>query len=171
MNIAVIGCGYWGPNLIRNFNSIPGSTVEVCCDLDPKNLDRMQSLFPRIKATKKYKEIIQSENIDAVAIATPVFSHYKLAKEFLEANKHVFVEKPLAATSDQCLDLIRIAKEMDKVLMVGHTFEYTAAVNKIKDILKGGELGEILYISSLRLNLGLFQPDINVVWDLAPHDI
>jgi len=171
MNIAVIGCGYWGPNLIRNFNSIPGSTVEVCCDLDPKNLDRMQSLFPMVKATKKYREIIQSENIDAVAIATPVFSHYKLAKEFLEANKHVFVEKPLAATSDQCLDLIRIAKEMDKVLMVGHTFEYTAAVNKIKDILKGGELGEILYISSLRLNLGLFQPDINVVWDLAPHDI
>ena len=171
MNIAVIGCGYWGPNLIRNFYSISDCKMDSCCDLDPKNLERMRSLFPGIKVTPNYKEILKSQVIDAVAIATPVSTHHKLAKECLQANKHVLVEKPLAASREQCIDLIRIAKEMDKVLMVGHTFEYTAAVNKVKDILKDGELGEVLYISSLRLNLGLFQPDINVVWDLAPHDI
>ena len=171
MNIAVIGCGYWGPNLIRNIYSIPGCKVDICCDLEIKNLTRMQQLFPGIKTTVDYKDILYSEAIDSIIIATPVHTHYKLAKEFLLANKHVLVEKPLALSSDHCLDLIRIANEMDRTLMVGHTFEYTAAVNKIKSILQNEDLGEILYISCLRLNLGLFQQDINVVWDLAPHDI
>ena len=171
MNIAAIGCGYWGPNLIRNFYPIPDCNVAICCDLEIKNLERMEQLFPGTKTTVNYQDILDSPDIDAVAIATPVSTHYQLAKDCLQAKKHVLVEKPLAASSGQCIDLIRIGKQMDKVLMVGHTFEYTAAVNKIKDLLQEGELGEILYISSLRLNLGLFQQDINVVWDLAPHDI
>jgi len=171
MNSAAIGCGYWGPNLIRNLNSIPDCNVDVCSDLEIKNLLRMQRLFPGIIATIDYKDILQTKEIDGVIIATPVSTHYQLARECLLANKHVLVEKPLAASRDECLDLMDTAKQMNRVLMVGHTFEYATAVNKIKDILQKGELGEILYISSSRLNLGLFQRDINVVWDLAPHDI
>lgn len=171
MNVAVIGCGYWGPNIIRNFFSIPGCKMDFCADLDPKNLEKIHSHFPGIRVTTNYKDILNAQNIDAVAIATPLYTHHALAKECLQANKHVLVEKPLAASRVLCLDLIRIAREMDKVLMVGHTFEYTSAVNKAREILRQGELGEILYVSSMRLNLGLFQPDINVVWDLAPHDI
>jgi predicted dehydrogenase len=145
--------------------------MHSCCDLDQEKVERMRSLFPDIRVTDNYKEVLETPEIDAVAIATPVYAHHKLAKECLQAKKHVLVEKPLAASREHCLDLIRAAKEMDKVLMVGHTFEYTAAVNKIKDIIEDGQLGEVLYLSSLRLNLGLFQPDINVIWDLAPHDI
>lgn len=171
MNVAVIGCGYWGPNLIRNFLSISGCTMDVCCDLDAHKLERMATLFRGIKVTSHYEDILASREIDAVAIATPVSTHHRLAKKCLQANKHVMVEKPLAASAAECIDLINTAKEMDKVLMVGHTFEYSAAVNKTKEILQQGQLGEVLYISSARLNLGLFQPDINVVWDLAPHDI
>ncbi|RMD86754.1 MAG: gfo/Idh/MocA family oxidoreductase [Calditrichaeota bacterium] len=171
MNIAVIGCGYWGPNLIRNFNAINECNIDLCCDLDPKKLERMTCLFRGIKVTTDFKEIINAKSIDAVAIATPVHTHYNLAKACLLANKHVLVEKPLASSSDECMELIRISKEMNKILMVGHTFEYSPAVNKAKEILQSGEIGDILYISSLRLNLGLFQTDINVVWDLAPHDI
>jgi predicted dehydrogenase len=170
MNIAVIGCGYWGPNLVRNFLSIPDCYVTVW-DLDTRKLERMSRLFRGIKVAAKFQTILEAQDIDAVAIATPVSTHHKLAKECLRANKHVLVEKPLAATSDQCEDLIKTAREMDKILMVGHTFEYGAAVNKAKEILEDGQLGEILYISSSRLNLGLFQPDINVIWDLAPHDV
>lgn len=171
MNIAVIGCGYWGPNLIRNFYSIQDCCMDVCCDLDERKLERMKGLYPRVRVTSDYRKILEAKEIAAVAIATPVFTHYNLAKACLQADKHVLVEKPLASSRKQCLDLIRIAREMDKVLMVGHTFEYTAAVNKAKEIVRDGVLGEVLYISSERLNLGLFQPDINVVWDLAPHDI
>ncbi len=171
MNVAVIGCGYWGPNLVRNFLSISGCTMEVCCDLDAHKLERMTTLFRGIKVTSHYEDILASREIDAVAIATPVSTHHRLAKKCLLANKHVLVEKPLTASAAECIDLINTAKEMDKVLMVGHTFEYSAAVNKTKEILQQGQLGEVLYISSARLNLGLFQPDINVVWDLAPHDI
>jgi len=171
MNIAVIGCGYWGPNLVRNFLSIPGCHVALCCDVDTRKLERLIHLFRGIKTTSHYEDIFACREIDAVAIATPVSTHYHLAKECLQANKHVLVEKPLAANVEQCVDLIHIAEEMGKVLMVGHTFEYSAAVIKTKEILAEGQLGEVLYISSARLNLGLFQRDINVVWDLAPHDI
>jgi len=170
MKIAVIGCGYWGPNLVRNFLSIPDSFL-VVCDLDPQRLERMFHLFRGIQVTTNYQEILADPDIEAVAIATPVSTHYKIANECLRANKHVLVEKPLASTSAACADLIKTAQEMDKVLMVGHTFEYCAAVNKAKEIVEAGQLGEVLYISSSRLNLGLFQPDINVIWDLAPHDI
>jgi len=171
MKVAVIGCGYWGPNLIRNF--VQSNMIEelTCCDLDQKRLDRMKSLYPSVKLALNYKELLQKPDLDSVAIATPVKTHYPIAKDFLSEGKHVFIEKPLTHSFDTALELVKLAEEKHKVLMVGHTFEYTAAVNKIKDIVKSGELGKILYISCTRVNLGLFQPDINVIWDLAPHDI
>jgi len=171
ITIGIIGCGYWGPNLIRNYYQLPNCNMLICCDLDQKKLDRMKTLYPGILTTTDVRAVVNNREIDAVGIATPVFTHYPLAKEALLNGKHVFVEKPLCHSSDACLELIRLAEEEEKVLMVGHTFEYTAAVNKIKEIVNSGELGEILYISSVRLNLGLFQQDINVIWDLAPHDI
>ncbi len=167
----MIGCGYWGPNLIRNFNQLVSCEMVACCDLSEDNLKRVGSLYSNILVTTNYQEITQNPEIDAVAIATPVFSHWELAKKCLEAGKHVLIEKPMASNSEQCIDLIETAKKYDRVLMIGHTFEYTAAVNKAKEIVDSGELGEIYYISSTRVNLGLFQPDINVIWDLAPHDI
>ncbi len=171
ITISIIGCGYWGPNLIRNYYQLPNCNMLICCDLDQKKLDRMKTLFPRILTTNDVRAVLHNQEIDAVGIATPVFTHYELAKEALLHEKHVFVEKPLCHSSDACRELISLAEEEGKILMVGHTFEYTAAVNKIKEIVESGDLGEILYISSVRLNLGLFQPDINVIWDLAPHDI
>ncbi|MBW2058454.1 MAG: Gfo/Idh/MocA family oxidoreductase [Deltaproteobacteria bacterium] len=171
ITIGIIGCGYWGPNLIRNYTQLAQSRMLMCCDLDRKKLDRMEALYPGIVTTDDFKRLINNPEIDAIGIATPVFTHYELAKEALLHDKHVFVEKPLCHNSEACLDLIRLAEKKDRILMVGHTFEYTAAVNKIREIVARGDLGEILYISSVRLNLGLFQPDINVIWDLAPHDI
>ena len=169
--IGIIGCGYWGPNLIRNYSQLPNCTMLMCCDLDENKLDRVRKLYPGILTTKDVNQIMDDPEIDAVGIVTPVSSHYELAKQALHHGKHVFVEKPLCHSSGACLDLIRLAEKKGKVLMVGHTFEYTAAVNKIKQIVMSGELGDILYIASVRLNLGLLQPDINVIWDLAPHDI
>lgn len=171
IKIAVIGCGYWGPNLIRNFIQIPESKVKYCCDLDEEKLKRVNSLYPEPKVTQNYQEIFDDPGVEAVAIATPVHTHFDLAKEGLEAGKHVFVEKPLTHTSQQARQLIGLARKRNKVLMVGHTFLYTGAVNKIRDLIDSGELGDILYISSQRRNLGLFQDDINVVWDLGTHDI
>ena len=171
MKIAVIGCGYWGPNLVRNFTQLNKVDELYCCDLDPKRLERVKTLFPSVKETQDYKELLKMPDLDGVVIATPVFSHYPLAKEFLEQGKHVMVEKPLTHSLDSCLNLIKLAEEKNRILMVGHTFEYTAAVNKIKEIVESGELGKILYVRTTRVNLGLFQKDINVVWDLAPHDI
>jgi len=171
IKVAVIGCGYWGPNLIRNFIQIPESKVKYCCDLDEEKLKRIKSLYPEPKVTKNYKEVLNDPTVEAVAIATPVYTHFELAKEMLEAGKHVFVEKPLTHTSQEARELIKLAKKKGKVLMVGHTFLYTAAVNKLKELIDSGELGDVLYISSQRRNLGLFQDDVNVVWDLGTHDI
>jgi len=171
MKIAVIGCGYWGPNLVRNFiqsNKVDGI---VCCDIDPKRLERMRTLYPSVEVLTDYKELLEREDLDAVAIATPVKTHHPIAKDFLLHGKHVLVEKPFTHSYETALELIKLAEEKKLILMVDHTFEYTAAVNKIKTIIENGELGKILYISCIRVNLGLFQPDINVVWDLAPHDI
>jgi predicted dehydrogenase len=171
MKIAVIGCGYWGPNLIRNFIQSNKVRELTCCDLDQTRLDRMKNLYPSVKVLSDYKELLKKPDLDAVAIATPVKTHHPIAKDFLDQGKHVFIEKPLTHSYDTALDLVKLAEEKQKVIMVGHTFEYTAAVRKIKDIVENGELGKILYVSCVRVNLGLFQPDINVVWDLAPHDI
>jgi predicted dehydrogenase len=171
MKVGVIGCGYWGPNLIRNF--IQSNKVEelFCCDLDPKRLDRMKKLYPSIHVFSDYKELLDLSDLDAVAIATPVRTHHPIAREFLLQGKHVLVEKPLTHSYETALELVKLAEMNKRVLMVDHTFEYASAVNKIKTIVESAELGEILYVSSIRVNLGLFQPDINVVWDLAPHDI
>ena len=171
INVGVIGCGYWGPNLIRNFSWLPDSKVLICCDRDVERLERMIRLYPGIETTTEAEMLFKDPRLHAIAIATPVFSHYGLAREALVNEKHVFVEKPMTHSVETCLSLIEIAEKMGRILMVGHTFEYTAAVNKIKEIIEAGELGEPLYISSIRVNLGLFQPDINVSWDLAPHDI
>jgi predicted dehydrogenase len=171
MKIAVLGCGYWGPNLVRNFSQLNKVDELYCCDPDPQKLDRVKHLFPSVRGIQDYKELMKMPDLDGVAIATPVYGHFPLAKEFLEEGKHVLVEKPLTHSQESSLELIRMAEEKKRILMVGHTFEYTAAVNKIKEIVESGELGKILYVSCTRVNLGLFQNDINVVWDLAPHDI
>ena len=170
LNVGVIGCGYWGPNLIRNFNSTPQCKMAIACDVQEDRLQHIKKRFPDIETTSNHSDLLREE-IDAVVIATPVWTHYPLAKTFLEAGKHVFVEKPLTRSSEECMELIRIAEQNDRILMVGHTFEYTAAVNKIKEIVSSGEIGDVLYVNSTRVNLGLFQQDINVIWDLAPHDI
>lgn len=171
INIAVVGCGYWGPNLIRNFNQLSNIGKVFACDKNQDRLARVKRQFPNIETTDNFDDIINNIEIDAVAVATPVFLHHKLGKEVLESGKHLFVEKPLTSSVVEAKELIKLAKENNKVLMVGHTFEYTPPVNKIKEIIDSGELGEIYYVDMSRLNLGLFQPDINVIWDLAPHDL
>ncbi len=171
VTVAVVGCGYWGPNLIRNFKQIPDCHMKACCDKDSKKLERMKILYPEIMTTNDLNEILSDDSIDAVAIATPVYTHSEVGQLCLKHNKHILIEKPMASTEEECINLIELAEKNKTVLMIGHTFEYTAAVNKAKEIIRSGELGEIYYISGSRLNLGLFQPDINVIWDLAPHDI
>jgi predicted dehydrogenase len=168
--VGVIGCGYWGPNLIRNFVEIPDADVVAVADLRQERLDHIQSRYPKIDTTKDYTDF-HSMKLDAVVIATPATSHYKLAKEFLQAGLHVFVEKPMTLFSEHAIELIELAESKGKILMVGHTFEYNVAVHSLKEIVDSGELGKIYYADSARLNLGLFQPDLNVIWDLAPHDI
>lgn len=171
LNVGVIGCGYWGPNLIRNFSNLKTSKVVACSDLSEDRLNHMKQLYPSLRTTTNFREIVTDPGIDAVVIATPVSSHYAIAAEALEAGKHVFVEKPLAQSVDEGKKLVELAKRKGRVLMVGHTFVYTAAVNKIKDLIWDGEIGDVYYLATSRVNLGIFQDDINVVWDLAPHDV
>lgn len=171
LNVGVIGCGYWGPNLIRNFVQMNATNVTRVADLDEGRLNRMKALYPSVDTTMDYNDIVSDTDIDIVAIATPVHSHYKFASEALSAKKHVFVEKPITSSVKDAESLIELAEKHQRKLMVGHTFLYTAAVKKMKDVIDSGDLGEIYYISTQRLNLGLFQQDINVIWDLAPHDI
>jgi len=171
MKLAVIGCGYWGPNLIRNLYQLSGEYQVTCCDSDKEKLKRMERLFPGIQTTTNAEDLLKDPQVMAVLLATPVHTHHTLGETALEHNKHLFVEKPLANSVDNSLKLINLARSKNRVLMVGHTFEYTAEVDKIKEIVGSGHLGDILYISSTRVNLGLFQSDINVVWDLAPHDV
>jgi predicted dehydrogenase len=171
INVAVVGCGYWGPNLIRNFSALPDCRVKYVCDLDAKRLAHMKQLYPQVETTKEFEKIIGDREVNALVVATPVHLHYELAKKSLEAGKHTFVEKPMTQTSEQSNELVQIAAKKRLTLMVGHTFIYSAPVRRIREIIASGDIGEIQYISSRRLNLGLFQKDINVAWDLAPHDI
>ncbi len=171
LKVGIVGCGYWGPNLLRNFSQLSDSDVVRCADLSEDRLAHMKTLYPDVQATRDHNELIGSDDIDAVVIATPPKTHVDIAMKALEAGKHVFVEKPLATSVADSEKLVKTAKEKNLVLMVGHTFVFTAAVNKIKDLIDSGELGDILYINTTRVNLGLFQENINVVWDLAPHDI
>lgn len=171
INIGVVGLGYWGPNLIRNFSHIPGCQVKYGCDLKQEALDKMHHRYPYVKFTNNYEDLLKDKNLDAIAIATPVSTHYKLAKLALEYNKHVLLEKPMAFSVRECEDLIKISKRKKLVLLVDHTFLFTGAVRKIKEIIDDKKIGKILYFDSVRINLGLLQPDINVIWDLASHDI
>lgn len=171
LTVGVIGCGYWGPNLIRNFVNQERSKVKWVSDLSEDRLNHMVRLYPFLQKTTNYEDIIKDPEVDAVVVATPVSSHFKLAMAALEAGKHVFVEKPLAAKSEESMALTKKAAEKNLVGMVGHTFIYSPAVLKLKELVDSGELGDIHYLRSRRLNLGLFQEDINVVWDLAPHDL
>ena len=171
IKVGVIGCGYLGPNLIRNFSSLPGCKVKSICDIDCERLSRMKELYSVIETETDADHMINDPEIDAIAIATPVYLHFEMGKKSLMMGKHTFIEKPMASSAAQCQALIELAAKQKLILMVGHTFIYTSAVRKIRDIIDSGELGEIFYISSRRLNLGLFQKDINAAWDLAPHDI
>lgn len=171
IKIGVIGYGYWGPNLVRNFSEIPEAQVVAVSDLDPKRLDLVKTRYPAINTTSDYQTLLSDPTIDAIAIATPVCSHYELASRALEAGKHVFVEKPLTKTVRQAESLIAEAEKRNLVLHVDHTFIYTGAVRKIRELVEKGDLGDLYYYDSVRVNLGLFQSDVNVIWDLAVHDL
>ena len=171
IHVAVIGYGYWGPNLIRNFLETEDARMAVCCDLDQRRLALVEAKYPRIALTTNYDEVLKDPAIDAVAIATPVATHYAFARKALEHGKHVLVEKPMTASVAEAESLIDIAAKRNLTLMVDHTFIYTGAVRKMKEIITRGDLGELYYFDSVRINLGLFQKDVNVLWDLAPHDI
>lgn len=170
IKIGVVGCGYWGPNLIRNFVEIPSSDVVVVADLRDERLNQIHSMYPQVQVTKNYEDLF-GMGLDAVVVATPPATHFKIAQEFLDHNINVLVEKPLTLESSQAEKLIKTADENHLVLMVGHTFEYNAAVHTLKHMIDTEEIGKIFYIDTARLNLGLFQRDLNVLWDLAPHDI
>lgn len=171
LSVGVVGCGYWGPNLIRNFRSLHNCKVRAVCDVSEARLRHMNDLYSDLDGVTDFNHLLNGVGLDAVVIATPVKNHFPLAKASLLAGKHTLIEKPMASSSAECAELIEIAERKGLVLMVGHTFLYSGAVRKIVDIVNSGELGDIQYINSQRLNLGLFQKDINVAWDLAPHDI
>ncbi len=170
MKVAVVGLGYWGPNLVRNFVSSENVSQVFCCDLDPQRVKHITKQFPNVKALSSFEAVLDSD-CDAVAIVTPISMHYNLAKQVLERGKHVLVEKPLASSARECDDLIQCADRKKLVLMVDHTFIYTGAVRKIKEIVDRGDVGDLYYLDSVRVNLGMFQHDVNVLWDLAPHDL
>jgi predicted dehydrogenase len=171
ITVGVLGCGYWGPLLIRNFKGLPGCHLKAVCDINATRLKHLGALYPAVEGIRDPQQFINGCGLDAVVIATPVKHHYALAKASLLAGKHTFIEKPMASSSEECEELIDIAERNGLVLMVDHTFLYSAPVRKIVEIIEAGDLGDIRYINSRRLNLGLFQTDINVAWDLAPHDI
>jgi predicted dehydrogenase len=169
--VGIIGCGYWGPNLVRNLNALGDCTVRWLCDLRPQRLQHLSSLYSSLQTTGDFRKLLADKEVQAIVVATPVSTHFKLAKAALMAGKHVFVEKPLARSTAESAELVDLARKKGLVLMVGHTFLYSAPVRKVKEIIDRGDIGQVRYISARRLNLGLFQKDINVAWDLAPHDI
>jgi predicted dehydrogenase len=171
VNVAVAGCGYWGPNLIRNLNQANNCRLKTVCDVAEARLRHMKKLYPDIVTTTRFEDVLEDRELDAVAIATPVRFHFEMAKAALEAGKHVFIEKPMARSTAECEELQAIAKKAGLQIMVGHTFLFSPAVRRMKEIIESGDIGKLQYISARRLNLGLFQKDINVAWDLAPHDI
>lgn len=171
MKIGVVGCGYWGPNLVRNLVASEGCETVACCDLDRRRLEGLKRRYPAVELWDDASALLDDETLDGVMIATPLSHHYPLARQALEKGKHVFVEKPLTADTDEAAELVELARARRRTLMVGHTFLYSPPVRKIGEIIRSGELGEIYYISSTRVNLGLHQKDISVVWDLAPHDL
>ena len=171
IKVGVVGCGYWGPNLIRNFRTLPDCDLHMMCDTNTNRLKHLKSLYPEVSAETDYAHMLNGANLDAVVIATNVHSHFPMAKAALLAGKHTFIEKPMTDSVEHCEELVDIAQKNGLVLMTGHTFLYSPIVRKIKQIIDDGDIGYICYICARRLNLGLFQKDINVAWDLAPHDL
>jgi predicted dehydrogenase len=170
VRIAVVGLGYWGPNLVRNLYELADAELAAVCDLDPERLERIGRRYPDVPRTTSYDELLEDRTVDAVAIATTVGTHFDLAKAALAAGKHTLVEKPLASSSREALELTELAQAKRLVLMPGHTFLYSPPVNLVRDLIRSGELGDIYFISSSRVNLGIHQPDVSVIWDLGPHD-
>ncbi len=171
IGVGIVGCGYWGPNLLRNLRGLSDCEAKIICDLDVKRLNHLQGLYPGIETSTDFAQLLARPDLDALIIATSAKFHYAMAKQSLLAGKHTFVEKPMATSAAECDELIQLAAARGLTLMVGHTFLYSAPVRRIKEIIDSGEIGELRYISARRLNLGLFQRHINVTWDLAPHDI
>jgi len=171
MRVSVVGLGYWGPNLARNFNAVETAQLHSICDQDKNRLARIGENYPATKTCRDFSKVLSDPEVDAVAIATPVQTHYDLAKAALNAGKHVLVEKPMTDSVSAAEELVALADEKGLVLMVDHVFVYSSPVRKIKEIIDAGELGDLFFIDSVRINLGLFQHDVNVVWDLAPHDL
>lgn len=171
INIALVGAGYWGANLLRNFYQLDEVRIETVCDLNPERLNFIKKNYPAVKVTKDFNEILNNPEIKGVAIALPTELHYQFAKSALMAGKHVLIEKPMTSNSEQAQELVEIARKEGKILMVDHTFLFYGPVLKIKEIIDSGELGEIYYLDSQRINLGLIRQDVNVIWDLASHDI
>ena len=171
IRVGAVGCGYWGPNLIRNLRQLPDCDLKVICDSSEQRLSHMRRLHPAVATTHRFEQLLEDAELDAVIIATPVRFHYEMAKACLSAGKHVFIEKPMARTVAEAEELVALADRQGLTLMVGHTFLFSPAVRRMKQIVEAGDIGEVQYISARRLNLGLFQKDINVAWDLAPHDL
>src|SRR5437870_3139136 len=171
IGIGIIGYGYWGPNILRNLRSLEGCQVAAVCDQRPAALRRVKQVYPDLPVTAKASELLTSAQIDAIAVVTPVCTHFELAKAALENGKHVFIEKPFTSTSEQAEALIELAERKNLRIMVDHTFLFTGAVRKIRQLIDEGVLGELYYYDSTRVNLGLFQHDVSVIWDLAPHDL
>jgi predicted dehydrogenase len=171
IGIAVVGCGYWGPNLIRNFVEEPRAQVRWVCDLDTRKLESVRRRYPSVRTTTQCDEVLADPQVEAIAIATPVHTHHTLARAALRAGKHLLVEKPLTDQAALAEDLVAQAQQHERILLVDHTFVYTGAVRYLKRLYEDSLLGDLWYIDSVRINLGLFQHDVNVVWDLAPHDL
>src|SRR5438309_8718815 len=171
IRVGVIGYGYWGPNIVRNFQQAEGSLVVAICDKCDKSMRRTQQAYPGVSVSSEANDLLTAVDIDAIAVVTPVWTHYELAKAALESGKHVFVEKPFTSTVAQAEELVELAEKRNLKIMVDHTFLFTGAVRKIRQLIHEGTLGNLYYYDSTRVNLGLFQHDINVIWDLAPHDL
>jgi predicted dehydrogenase len=171
IRVGVIGYGYWGPNIVRNLHGLESTQVEMICDKSPGARARAKKAYPGIKTVSDANELLTSPQVDAVAVITPVWTHYELAKKALENGKHVFVEKPFTSSVAQATELVELAARKKLIIMVDHTFLFTGVVRKIREFIEGGVLGDLYYYDSLRVNLGLFQHDVSVLWDLAPHDL
>jgi predicted dehydrogenase len=171
IKVGVVGCGYWGPNLVRNLKQAADCDLKILCDLSQERLKHMRRLYPDLATTDQFSDLLEDAELDAIVVATPARFHFEMAKAALSVGKHVFIEKPMARTSAECEELNEIAARNGLLIMVGHTFLFSPAVRRMKEIIDAGDIGKVQYIAARRLNLGLFQKDINVAWDLAPHDI
>jgi predicted dehydrogenase len=169
--IGVVGCGHWGPNYVRNFREMEGVSAVVCCDTQAARLERLTRRLPDVHTCTDYRDLIRTWNVDAVVVATPASTHYPIIKEFLSSGKDVLAEKPLTVRPDEAQELSELADRLGRVLMVGHIFLYNEGVRKLKELIDGGKLGRIYYLNATRTHLGLLRDDVNVVWDLAPHDV